>query len=43
MDMSNVPGMSEINSEIDMMEAGFDNIIGPDYSTIKCKNLLFRL
>lgn len=35
MDMSNVPGMSEINSEIDMMEAGFDNIIGPDYSTIK--------
>lgn len=33
MDMSNVPGMSEINSEIDMMEAGFDNIIGPDYST----------
>ena len=35
MDMSNVPGMSEINSEIDTMEAGFDNIIGPDYSTIK--------
>lgn len=35
MDMSNVPGMSEINSEIDTMEAGFNNIIGPDYSTIK--------
>lgn len=35
MDMSNVPGMSEINSEIDMMGAGSDNIIGPNYSTIK--------
>lgn len=29
MDMSNVPGMSEINSEIDTMEAGFDNTSDP--------------
>lgn len=35
MDMSNVPGMIEINEDINKMEAGFDNIVGPDYSTIK--------
>lgn len=35
MDMSNVPGMIEINEDINAMEAGFDNMVGPDYSTIK--------